>query len=119
MKGITVAYSGVNQAYQLALAAEELGWLDTFYCSLFAAPGKWGGVMARLLGTDALFNRRVDGLPSVKVRENPWPLLRHRLRLFMSIARASDWEQSHIQFDSWAAKHLKKSTSQIFVGVET
>ncbi len=119
MKGITVAYSGVNQAYQLALAAEELGWLDYFYCSLFAAPGKWGGALARLLGTDALFNRRVDGLPSVKVRENPWPLLRHRLRQFMSLAKASDWEQSHIQFDSWAAKHLTDSTSHIFVGVET
>jgi glycosyltransferase involved in cell wall biosynthesis len=119
MKGITVAYSGVNQAYQLALAAEELGWLDHFYCSLFAAPGKWGGVMARLLGDDALHNRRVDGLPAAKARENPWPMLRHRLRLSLNLARISEWEQAHIHFDSWAAKLLATSSSRIFVGVET
>src|SRR5262245_3434678 len=77
--GIAVAYSGVHQAYQLALAAQELGRLDRFYCSMFAAKGKWGGVFARLLGSDALVNRRVDGLSSKKVCENPWPLITHRL----------------------------------------
>ena len=72
--GIAVAYSGVHQAYQLALAAQELGRLDRFYCSMFAAEGKWGGVFARMMGSDALVNRRVDGLSSKRVCENPWPL---------------------------------------------
>lgn len=119
MKGITLAYSGVHQAYQMALAAEELGRLDHFYCSLFAAPGKWGGALALLLGNDALYNRRVEGLPAAKARENPWPMLRHRMRLSLNLAGTSDWEQANIQFDSWAAKKLATSSSRIFVGVET
>ena len=43
MPGITIAYGGVHQVFQLALAAEELGALDRFYCAAFDAPGKWGG----------------------------------------------------------------------------
>jgi glycosyltransferase involved in cell wall biosynthesis len=75
--------------------------------------------MARLLGNDALHNRRVDGLPTVKARENPWPLLLSRLRLSLNIAKVSDWERENIQFDSWIAKRLATSSSRIFIGVET
>jgi hypothetical protein len=32
---IIVAYNGVHQAYQLALAAEEIGELARFYCSVY------------------------------------------------------------------------------------
>ena len=98
--GIAVAYSGVHQAYQLALAAQELGRLDRFYCSMFAAEGKWGGVFARLMGSDALVNRRVDGLSSKRVCENPWPLLTHRLRTRFRPASANDWTLANEWFDS-------------------
>jgi glycosyltransferase involved in cell wall biosynthesis len=117
--GIAVAYSGVHQAYQLALAAQELGRLDRFYCSMFAAEGKWGGVFARLMGSDALVNRRVDGLSSKRVCENPWPLLTHRLRTRFRPASANDWTLANEWFDRWVARRIKRSACRIFVGVET
>lgn len=117
--GIAVAYSGVHQAYQLALAAQELGRLDNFYCSMFAGEGKWGGVFARLLGSDAMVNRRVDGLSSKKVSENPWPLLSHRLRARFRPAHADDWTQANEWFDRWVARRIGRSGCRIFVGVET
>src|SRR5262245_63530616 len=99
--GIAVAYSGVHQAYQLALAAHELGRLDRFYCSMFAAEGKWGGVFARLLGSSAMINRRVEGLSSKKVSEHPWPLLTHRLRARLRLAGDDDWTHANDRFDRW------------------
>lgn len=117
--GITVAYSGVHQAYQLALAAEELGKLERFHCSLFAGEGKWGGLLARLLGPDALLNRRADGIDSKKASEYPWPLLAHHFRSRLLSHCANDWVQANSRFDRWVARHLKQSESTVFVGVET
>lgn len=117
--GIAVAYSGVHQAYQLALAAHELGRLDRFYCSMFAAEGKWGGLFARLLGSDAMVNRRVDGLSPKKACENPWPLLTHRLRARFRPSDANDWTQANDWFDRWVARRIRRSACRVFVGVET
>jgi glycosyltransferase involved in cell wall biosynthesis len=118
-RGITVSYSGVHQAYQLALAAEELGRLDHFYCSLFAGTNKWGGALARLLGPDKLINRGIDGVSPDKARENPWPLLAHRFRAKLRPATANDWVTANGWFDGWVARQLKRSESAVFVGVET
>lgn len=117
--GITVAYSGVHEAYQLALAAHEVGLLDHFYCSLFAGRRKWGQGVARLLGENALQNRFIDGLPPDRVWENPWPFLRYRIRGFLRLNKGTDWEAMNIAFDSWTAKRLYTESSRIFVGVET
>jgi hypothetical protein len=117
--GVTVSYSGVHQAYQLALAAEEAGLLDAFHCSVFAHPGKWGGKLAEILGADALSNRRVDGLPPEKVIEHPWPLLRHRLRAKWRPGSANDWVDANDAFDRRVARDLELSPSRVFVGVET
>src|SRR5262245_22504513 len=92
----TIAYCGVNQAYQIALATHEAGLLDCFYCSVFASPGKWGGILEQLLGKNRLHNRYVGGLPATKVYENPWPLFRQHLRRSLRLAKATDWEQAHI-----------------------
>jgi hypothetical protein len=116
---ITVAYSGVHQAFQIALAAAELNQLDYFYCSLFAAPGKWGGALARLIGADRLHNRTVAGLPPRKAWENPWPLIGHRCRMTLSLAALDDWEHANRRFDRWVAERLGQSDSRLFVGVET
>jgi hypothetical protein len=117
--GVTVSYSGVHQAYQLALAAEEAGLLDAFHCSVFAHPGKWGGKLAQILGADALINRRVNGLPPEKVIEHPWPLLRHRLRAKWRPGSANDWIDANDAFDRRVARDLERSPSRVFVGVET
>lgn len=117
--GITVAYSGVHQAFQLALAAEELGHLDRFYCSVYAANGKWGGMLAALLGSEVVFNRRMDGLSPQKIRENPWPLLAHYCRTRLLPKTTNDWVRANSWFDHWVARRLRKSACSIFVGVET
>ena len=117
--GIAIAYSGVHQAYQIALAATELGELDRFYCSLIAAPGKWGGWLETMVGAGALANRRLSRIPPDKVSENPWPLFAHRGRAWLSPQTANDWGFANQRFDRWVARRLAKSDAAIFVGVET
>ena len=116
---ISIAYSGVHQAYQLALAAHQLGRLERFYCSLFAAPGKWGGLAKHLLGADALRSRAISGLPRAKICEIPWPLMAHRCRARLQPKSKDDWAMANQWFDRRVARLLRQSTSALFLGVET
>src|SRR5439155_15393474 len=77
--GISVAHTGVHQAFQIALAANEAGLLDRFYCSVFDAPNKWGKSLRLLLGEETLINRRCDGLDPKRVEEIPGPFLINRI----------------------------------------
>src|SRR5437016_2483628 len=106
MNRIVVAYSSVHQAFQIALAAYEIGELERFYCSIFDAPGKWGGRISRLLGPETTVNRRCDEIDSDRVVENPWPWLRHRARAILSRRAANDWFTMNEAFDRWAAKRV-------------
>jgi glycosyltransferase involved in cell wall biosynthesis len=117
--GVSIAYSGVHQAYQLALAAFELGELTRFYCSIYSRSGKWGGVLARLIGSEQLRNRRIDGLCSDKIFEHPWPLLTQRLRACLARDRRDDWLFANDWFDRWVAHQLPLSGARLFIGVET
>jgi len=119
MNGITVAYSGVHQAFQIASAAEEMDSLDRFYCSIFDAPGKWGGLVSKILGSDILLNRRCQGISASKVWENPWPLLADSLVAKLRSPRGSDLFIANDNFDRWVARHLTETDSRVFVGVET
>ena len=119
MNQITVGYSGVHQAYQLALAAYEAGELGRFYCSVFDAPGKWGGVLSKVLGPSVLTNRRCGGIPAALITEYPWPLLRQMLASRVLRHKAYDWSQTVDRFDRWVARKLEGSQSRIFVGAET
>src|SRR5437879_6571830 len=114
--GITVAYSGVHQAYQIALAAQELASLDRFHCSVFDAAGKWGGLLATLFGRNTLINRRVAGLPLDKVSENPFPLGWQRLRGTILPSMHDSWLAVNDSFDRRVAKGLMTSSSRVFVG---
>lgn len=120
MPGISIAYSSVHQIYQIALAAQELGELDNFFCSVIDAPGKWGALFSLIFGRDRLINRRCPELDVNHVKEYPWPLA---LQYFKQIQRKSlgpaDWEVTNNLFDQWAAKQLESVKSQLFVGVET
>jgi glycosyltransferase involved in cell wall biosynthesis len=117
--GITVAYIGVHQAYQLALAAHEIGKLDRFYCSFLDAPGKWGHRFARLIGSDVFASHRIGGLPPEKGEEHPWPLLWHEARARVFRSRSTDWSLTNDRFDSWVAARLARSASRVFIGTET
>lgn len=116
--GITVSYSGVHQAFQLALAAQEAGALDAFLCSLYGATGKWGGLLERLTGRH-LLSRKVDGLELAAVKENPWPLLRKLGRDKLSPSRREEWHSTNDSFDRWAARRFRDQGSTVFVGTET
>lgn len=120
MPGISIAYSSVHQIYQIALAAQELGELDNFFCSVIDAPGKWGALFSLIFGRDRLINRRCPELDLHHVKEYPWPLA---IQYFKQIQRrrlgAADWEATNNLFDKWAAQKLKSVNSQLFVGVET
>lgn len=118
-EGVTVAYAGIHQAFQLALAAEEAGVLTAFHCSVFDAPGKWGRTLARIFGRDALANRRVEGVPIRKIVEHPWPLLRQRVRDKVRPASAHDRLAAHEAFDRQVARALERTPTQVFVGAET
>jgi glycosyltransferase involved in cell wall biosynthesis len=117
--GLCVAYSGVHQAYQLALAAHEEGVLQAFYCSIYNAPGKWGHHLSRVVGQKALASRKVEGFPPEKAVEYPWPLLMKGLRDKMKPHRANDWLTVNDAFDRWAARKLEKNPPKVVVGGET
>jgi glycosyltransferase involved in cell wall biosynthesis len=118
--GITVSYFGVHQAFQLALAAQELAALDAFYCSLFDAPGKWGSVLGKLFGRAWLLNRQCPGLNPQAVIEIPGPIIYERVReKLLQSNGVPGWFRTTCDFDHEVASRLKKSDSRIFVGTET
>jgi glycosyltransferase involved in cell wall biosynthesis len=115
---VIVAYSGVHQAFQIALAAQEAGLLDCFYCSLLDAQGKWGGRLRRVLGADAMSNRQLAGLDPNRVVEHPWPELHFKLRSRFVSAAPNGWIYAAHQLDRWVSDQIRRSSSRVFVGVE-
>lgn len=119
MPGVTVAYAGVHQIYQIALAAQEMGVLDQFFCSLLDAPGKWGSRLAQVVGRDRLANMRCPELDTKHVKEYPWPLLFHLLFKSKTARNSSARIEVSEQFDDWVALQLNGLDSKVFVSVET
>ena len=119
MAGVTISYSGVHQAFQIALAADEAGMLHRFYCSLYNAPNCFGGRLASILGEKRLASRRVNGLDTSRVEEYPWPLLRHHFSNLLRRNRPRDWLKANDEFDRHVADRLSRCGSKLFVGVET
>lgn len=115
---ITVSYSGVHQAYQLALAAQEVGRLDRFYCSFYDAPGKWGHRLSKVLGADVLKNRRLEGIDPDRVREHPWPELAFKLRGRIKMLPGNAWIEAAQVFDKWAAKQIGRRKSRSVICTE-
>ena len=118
---ITVSYAGVHQAYQLALAAQEAGLLHEFHCSLYDAPGKWGGRLAALVGHEKLRSRRLDPIDPHRVREHPWPILRKALRDRIRPNLEKFRHSAHDAFDRWSARRIAQSPQGLLavIGTET
>ena len=116
---ITVSYSGVHQAYQLALAAQEAGLLHEFRCSLYDAPGKWGGLLSRIAGPEKLRSRRLAGLNPNLIREHPWPLLAKVLRDRFNPASREVWLQANDAFDRWSTAQFTARPAEAVIGTET
>lgn len=118
MNGVALAYSGVHQIFQLALAAHEMGELDELFCAVFDGPGKWGHRLARWIPTGTVRPLGSDALPPERIVEFPWPVLANRVsrRCFGS---RSDHLRSNSWFDHAAARWLRTRKARVFVGVET
>lgn len=116
---IVVSYVGVHQAYQLALAAHEMNELQTFYCSIYDAPGFWGHRFADFVGKGYFEDRSADGLGLDKVVEFPWPLIYKAMRDKFYRRGEGDWLNVNNFFDLYVAKQLQRSQPSIFVGTST
>jgi glycosyltransferase involved in cell wall biosynthesis len=115
---VMISYSGVHQAYQLALAAQEAKILDRFLCSFYDAPGKWGHRLSWLLGPEAMRNRRLIGLHPSRITEHPWPELLFKLRGKFTTLPGNAWISAAEGFDRWAAKELVRGSSAVVVCAE-
>lgn len=118
-QSVTVAYSGVHQAFQLALAAQEAGLLEQFLCSLHARHGKWGGRFLPFVGSAALASRDLPGLDPALTEEYPWPVLWKALRDRLRPGRSADWFAVNDAFDRWAARQFRQRPTSILMGTET
>jgi glycosyltransferase involved in cell wall biosynthesis len=78
MNGIALAYSGVHQMFQLALAAHELGELDGLFCSVVDGEGKWGRRLGRWVPAATMRPLGWEALPQSRLHECPWPVLVNR-----------------------------------------
>lgn len=116
MPVIDVGYCGVHTAFECALAAQECGWLRDFYCSLYDAPGKWGGLASWCLGAEVLRNRRVDGLHPRHVREYPLPWLGDTLR--RQFGAQGEFMEMFLAFDAHCARQLERHPPDLFVSTE-
>jgi glycosyltransferase involved in cell wall biosynthesis len=119
MNGIALAYSGVHQIFQLALAAYELGELNGLFCSIVDGPGRWGGWLGKLAPPATVRPLGWEGLPQSCITENPWPLLANRLGKRVLKKRRSNHVHSNHWFDKSAARWLEGREVKIFVGAET
>ncbi len=118
MKGIVLAYIGVHQIYQLALAAQEQGCLQHLFCSFHDAPGTWGRLFARGASAAALHPLGASQIDADRVTELPAALLLRRARQMLTRA-PTDYRGSNAWFDRASARRLARLKPDLFVGVET
>lgn len=119
MNGVALAYAGVHQIFQLALAAHEIGELEGLFCSIVDGPGKWGRRLARWVPPGTARPLGSPALPEERVMEFPWPMLANRLASRLLPGRHSDHLRSNSWFDRQAARWLGGSNARVFVGGET
>lgn len=119
MNRIALAYSGVHQIFQLALAAHEMGELDGLFCSVVDGEGKWGRRLGRWVPAATMRPLGWEALPQSRLHEFPWPVLVNRTLKKMLPFRQTEHLRSNGWFDHSAARWLRASKARVFVGGET
>lgn len=119
MNGVALAYAGVHQIFQLALAAHEAGELEGLFCSIMDGDRKWGRRLGRSVPPGTALPLGAAALPAERVTEFPWPLLANRLAQKLVRGRRSDHLRSNSWFDREAARWLRGSKARVFAGGET
>ena len=117
--GVELAYMGVHEIFQMAIAAEEMGCLSGLQCSIFDAPGKWGRLLARFVYMPSVFPLGSEALPPDKVHELPLPQLAKQA--MQKLRRHRRFEPlPYLQaFERMAAPRLSRTTARIAVAAET
>jgi glycosyltransferase involved in cell wall biosynthesis len=116
---IELAYIGVHEIFQMAIAAEEMQALSGLQCSLFDKPGSWGRRVLKHRAVPSAFPIGSEMIPPGKVHEIPWPLMAKQLA--QKISRQPRFEPLpyHQWFEKHAAKRLRKTQAKVAVGAET
>jgi glycosyltransferase involved in cell wall biosynthesis len=117
--GIELAYSGVHEIFQLAIAAEEMGELKALQCSFFDAEKHWGQWASKVTYMPSAFPLGSELLPPTKVRE--LPLTSMALQVAKRTYKGSKFDplSFHQTFERMAARRLKNSDAAIAVAAET
>lgn len=117
--GVELAYMGVHEIFQMAIAAEEMGCLSGLQCSFFDAPGNWGWLFSRFAYLPSAFPLGSEALPPGKIHELPLPLLARQMvqKVF------KHWRMDPLPylrvFERQAARRLRHSDAHIAVAAET
>jgi glycosyltransferase involved in cell wall biosynthesis len=116
--GIELAYIGVHEVFQLAIAAQEMGELRGLQCSVIDGPGKLGRLASRFMRLPSAHPLGCEILPPEKTIELPLPLVSMRL---IRWARGAKVDPTHFHsfFEHLAARRLAHSDAGIVVGAET
>lgn len=117
--GVELAYMGVHEIFQMAIAAEEMGCLSGLQCSIFDAPGKWGRLLSRFAYLPSAFPLGSAALPPGKIHELPLPLLARQLVQKLFKRRRLDPLPYLQAFERQAARRLRGSAARIAVAAET
>ena len=117
--GIELAYLGVHEIFQMAIAAEEMGCLSGLQCSIFDAPGKWGRLFSRFAYLPSAFPLGSAALPPGKVHELPLPQLARQMIKKVFKNRRIDPLPYLQAFERQAARRLRHSDARIAVAAET
>lgn len=118
--GISLAYLGVHEIFQMAATAAEMGRLDRFYCSLFDVHNSWGRMFRQLAPFASLSPFGAEHLPPERVTEVPLPLIAQRIaEKVVGPSRRVSPLWTNRWFQRQANKLDVNSTSSIVVGSET
>jgi glycosyltransferase involved in cell wall biosynthesis len=117
--GIELAYIGVHEVFQLAIAAQEMGQLRSLQCSLVDAPGRLGRLASQFMRLPSARPLGSEVLLPEKIIEQPLPLLTLRLHRALRRGRKTDPLWHHRLFEATAAWRLAGSDARVAVGAET
>ncbi len=119
MDSIVLGYSGVHQIIQLALAAQEMGELESLHCSLLDAPGKLGWLIAKVMKSPSASPLGGAELNPRKVHEFSAPFLMGKIAGRLSPSHSGEQLGANRWFDAHVARVLRRSAARLFVGAES
>jgi glycosyltransferase involved in cell wall biosynthesis len=119
MDSIILGYSGVHQIIQLALAAQEMGELESLHCSLLDAPGKLGWLIAKVMKSPSASPLGGAALNPQKVHEFSAPFLMGKIAGRLFPRHSGEQLGANQWFDAHVARIIRRSAARLFVGAES